>query len=471
MGARSGFPEARRLAIAATLVAVAALGVIPATSSAAPASIKGTFAGPGLPDAGEGVTGVRAVNVETGDIGGADFTGGRRDSWKIELEPGPYALAATTVPFAGGKQVDRLVAFVGAHSGDRETLKLRLKPKRRDRLGGQRRAARGGSGIGDVTVPHPAIWVKQFDVQSSSPELQVLRKGMASMLVTDLVAALGTEACPGVIVERDRIQDVLNEQRLQQLPYFDQNTTIHRGRLIRDNASVTGSINESGGQAVISATYTDRRPGHARTKTVAVQGPTANIFDLEQQLAQKLIEVICSDGLPDTYTGSFQGRSADSEMTRTWSGTVTYERVKPPEPRAAQCAGAGIACYDVVSGSVTWQVSTSPGAFCTYQTPSTTTSIPAGSGGLNVEASGSDTPGYGGGLSANGFADGTIQCGSGDPGQVPLALQDCCFSTNVSNTGQPWADFGENGGFILQGTRTSTGSGTEVTYSWDLTGQ
>jgi hypothetical protein len=54
---------------------------------------------------------------------------------------------------------------------------------------------------------------------------------------------------------------------------------------------------------------------------------------------------------------------------------------------------------------------------------------------------------------------------------VPLALQDCCFSTNVSNTGQPWADFGENGGFILQGTRTSTGSGTEVTYSWDLTGQ
>ena len=456
------------------LVALAACCLVPAGASAADATVKGTFAGPGLPDAGEGVTSVRAVNAATGVVGGTDYTSGKRDRWRLVVAPGPYALAAATVPFGGGKQVDRLVAFVGARSGDAETLKLKLKRKRKGHHPhlGPVGAARVAEGFGDVDVDYPAIWVHQFEVQSSNPELQVLRKGMAEMVLTDLSAAVGTETCPGAIVERERIQDVLNEHALSRLPGFDPSTAVRPGRLIRDNASVTGTVAESGGHAVITATYTDRRPGHARTKTVTVQGPAADIFGLEQQLAQKLIEVICSDGLPDIYTGSFDGRSADSEMTRTWSGTVTYQQVKPPELRADQCAAAGIACYDVVSGSVTWQVSTSPGAFCTYQTPSTTTSIPSGSGGLNVETTGLETPGYGGGLTANGFANGTIQCGSSDPAQVPLALQDCCFSTNVSSTpGQPWADFAENGGWILRGTRTSTGGGTEVTYSWNLTGQ
>ena len=455
------------------LVALAARCLVPAGASAADATVKGTFAGPGLPDAGEGVTSVRAVNAATGVVGGTDYTSGKRDRWRLVVAPGPYALAAATVPFGGGKQVDRLVAFVGVRSGDAEKLKLKLKPKpARPRHRARARAARVSEGFGDVTVPYPAIWVHQFEVQSSDPEFRLLRRGMAEMVLTDLSAAVGTEACPGAIVERERIQDVLNEHALSRLPGFDPSTAVRPGRLIRDNASVTGMLTESGGHAVITATYTDRRPGHARTKTVTVQGPAADIFGLEQQLAQKLIEVICSDGLPDIYTGSFDGRSADSEMTRTWSGTVTYQQVKPPEPRAAQCAAAGIACYDVVSGSVTWQVSTSPGAFCSYQTPSTTTSIPPGSGGLNVEASGHDTPGYGGGLTANGFANGTIQCGSSDPVEVPLALQDCCFSTNVSSAPeQPWADFAENGGWILRGTRTSTGGGTEVTYGWNLTGQ
>ena len=75
---------------------------------AADATVKGTFAGPGLPDAGEGVTSVRAVNAATGVVGGTDYTSGKRDRWRLVVAPGPYALAAATVPFGGGKQVDRL---------------------------------------------------------------------------------------------------------------------------------------------------------------------------------------------------------------------------------------------------------------------------------------------------------------------------------------------------------------------------
>ena len=463
--------RARQL-ITAALVSGAALTAIPAAALAAPATVKGTFAGPGLPDAGDGVTGVRAVNVETGVVGAADYTAGKRDRWRLALEPGPYALAAATVPFGGGKQVDRLVAFVGARSGDTETLKLRLKPKRpgHQRSAHARAAPRVAEGFGDVTVPYPAIWVKQFDVQSSNPELQLLRKGMAEMLVTDLSAALGTPDCPGVIVERERIQDVLNEHRLQQLPGFDQSTTVQRGRLTRDNASVTGSISESGGHAVISATYTDRRPGHSRTKTVAVQGPTVNIFDLEQQLAQKLIEAICSDGLPDRYSGTFSGASVNPETTTSWNGTVTWERLKPPDPQGADCDGRGVACYGVVGGSVTWQVSSSPGAQCVNQSAAKTVSLPgaAGPGVLYVDASGSETPGYSGGFGAPDTTIGTSQCDPSDPPEdETYFLNDCCVATNP---GTPWGDYGQDGGQLLQGSSSTGAPSYQVDRSWVFQG-
>ncbi len=136
----------------------------------------------------------------------------------------------------------------------------------------------------------------------------------------------------------------------------------------------------------------------------------------------------------------------------------------------AQCAGAGIACYDVVGGSVTWQVSTSPGAFCTYQTPSTTTSIAAGSGGLNVETSGSDTPGYGGGLTAGGFADGTIQCGSSDPGKrAPGAPGLLLFDQRLEHAAmgrlRPRTAAGSCRG------RARARQRDRGLYSWNLTGQ
>ena len=50
------------------LVALAARCLVPAGAAAADATVKGTFAGPGLPDAGEGVTSVRAVNAATGSL-------------------------------------------------------------------------------------------------------------------------------------------------------------------------------------------------------------------------------------------------------------------------------------------------------------------------------------------------------------------------------------------------------------------
>jgi hypothetical protein len=442
----------------------AALGLVPAAASAADATIKGTVAGPGIPDQGEGVATIQAINAETGVVGGADYTSGKRDSWSLATDPGPYAMGATTVPFGGGKLVEKLLAFVDARSGKTETVKLKLKKKRRHHHSSAARShARVAEGFGDVDVGYPAIWVHEFDVQSSNPDFGVLRKGIADMLITDIVLGLPA-GCDAVVVERARIQDILDEQKLQQLPGFDQSTTVRPGRLIRDNAGVTGTLTESGGQMTISATYTDRR--HGRSKTVTVQGPAASFFDLEQQLAQKLIDEICSDELPDTYEGTFSGSSVLSEMTATWDGTATFKRLTPSDPNFGACNGSGVACYGVTGGSVTWHISTSPGAtYCQYNTAPQTTAIQPGYGSLSVEASGADSPGYGGALSASDTAPGTVQCPPDPPAQTQLYLFDCCFVTN--DGGSPWGDFALDDGWHLQGTRTEQSK----TYNWDFTGQ
>jgi len=440
----------------------AALGIFPAAASGADATIKGTVAGPGIPDPGEGVTAIRAVNAETGAVGGADYTSGNRESWSLKTAPGPYAMGATTIPFGGGKLVEKLLAFVEANSGKTEKLKLKLKRKRRHHRSAPR-AARVADGFGDVDVDYPAIWVKEFDVQSTDPELGVMRKGMAEMLITDLVGGFPAKpGCKAVIVERSRIGDVINEQKLQQLPHFDPGTRVPKGHIIRDNASVSGTITESGGQVTITATYADRRTG--RTKNVSVQGSNANIFALEQELAQKLLDAICG-ALPDAYSGTFDGKLVDSETTMSWSGTVTYERLRPPDPDGEQCEATETACWRSTGGNVTWQVSTTPGADCTYSAGPKTADIPAGLGFISMDPAGGEAPGYAGHLGGpDSTATGTKQCGDQPPEQVEYHLV-CCFNTNF---GFPWGNYAQDSGWHLQGTYHDDGG---LSSNWDLTGR
>jgi hypothetical protein len=461
--------RARKLVIAA-LACAAVLGAIPVIASAADSTVKGTVAGPGTPDAGEGVTAIRAVNAETGAIGGADYTTGKRDGWSLTVAPGPYAMGATTVPFGGGKLIEKLLAFVEARSGKTETVKLKLKRQRRHhRSAAATPARRVAEGFGDVAVDYPAIWVKEWDIQSTDPEHGVLSKGMAEMLITDLSQGFErTPDCRAVVVERARIGEVISEQTRQQLPGYDPGTRVRQGHLLIDNGTVSGTLTASGGHMTLTATYTDRRNGR-RSRTVSVQGPQESFFSLEQQLAQKLLEVICSDGLPEVYGGTISGSSADTETIRSWHGNVTFERIEPPDPRAAQCNGRGVACYELTSSTVTWETSSAPGAECTHQSGPKTVSAPAGTGMLTVDGGGSETPGYSGGFGALDMAPGTQQCGTEPPEDQTYPLTDCCMATN---SGTPWGDYGENGGLTLRGTRTTnSGPSYTVTHSWDLSGR
>src|SRR4051812_48202211 len=63
------------------------------------------------------------------------------------------------------------------------------------------------------------VTVLYFDNNSDRRELDVLRKGLADMLVTDLAAVEGLQ-----VVEREKLQKLLDEMKLQRGKFFDPKT-------------------------------------------------------------------------------------------------------------------------------------------------------------------------------------------------------------------------------------------------------
>jgi hypothetical protein len=349
---RAGRKRAR--ACAAIVGAAVSLAAAPGeVRAAAPATLKGSLIGAHLPAVGRGVASVRAVRLGSGVMAAADYTD-RHGSWRIQAPAGSYALMAAVMPFNGGKVLNRPVALVRARSGRTRTLRLSLKrmPKKR------RARATVSPGFGDVSVSYPAIWVHDFNVNSTDPELGVLRKGLAAMVITDLYDSIHAfrPRCRAVLVERERIGDVVNEQRLQQLPGFDPSTRVPTGRLIRDNSSVTGTLTNRGGQVALSATYVNRRSG--KRGTVSVQGSVSQIFELEQELAGKLARLICDES--PLYLGEVsgslrideQGECADHEQysysasLRDFSSSGSARPFAIVQGSGAELEGGGAQAYN-----------------------------------------------------------------------------------------------------------------------------
>jgi TolB-like protein/tetratricopeptide (TPR) repeat protein len=137
--------------------------------------------------------------------------------------------------------------------------------------------------LGVTDAPRPVVSVLYFDNQTNKAEYDVLRKGFADMMVTDLVAWDGV-----TVVERDRLEAVLNELKLQQSKGFDKATAVKVGKLIGAQYLVTGSLLMQGdGKLRIDARLIAAEGGKDVT-AASVTGDKDKVFDLEQELVTKL---------------------------------------------------------------------------------------------------------------------------------------------------------------------------------------
>jgi TolB-like protein len=127
------------------------------------------------------------------------------------------------------------------------------------------------------------IAIIYFDNTSGEASLDKLRKGLAGMLISDLSNVNMID-----IVERDRIEDILNEQELNNTSAFDQSSASEIGKLLGAEIILTGAYFEMFDSFRIDARFIDVATGEI-LKAEGVDGESNEFFRLEKQLMWKII--------------------------------------------------------------------------------------------------------------------------------------------------------------------------------------
>ena len=130
----------------------------------------------------------------------------------------------------------------------------------------------------------PVLAVLYFDNDSGQAELDVLQKGLADMLVTDLVACERVQ-----VVERQKLQKLIEELDLQRSKYFDPATAQRLGKVIGATHAVTGSFHSFEPKLRIDLRLVEI----ATSKVVlaeTVTGTKDQFFELEQEIARRFLK-------------------------------------------------------------------------------------------------------------------------------------------------------------------------------------
>ena len=137
-----------------------------------------------------------------------------------------------------------------------------------------------------VAAPAPpkTVAVLNFDNTSGSADYQNMGKALAAMMITDL------SSVPELtLVERERMQDIIEEQRLQSTPLFDPATAVKAGKLMGAQFIVTGAFAAAQPQVRIDTRVIDVETGEI-VKTAKVTGKEDKFFELQQKLASELVD-------------------------------------------------------------------------------------------------------------------------------------------------------------------------------------
>jgi len=128
----------------------------------------------------------------------------------------------------------------------------------------------------------PVLAVLYIDNHSGDAAYDVLEKGLADMLVTDLSAQGLT------VVERSRLQALIAEQKLQRSAFFDAKTAVRVGQGLGATHIVMGALAAMKPELRIDLRLVEVATGKV-VVTAKVNGPSASLFDLEQQLVERFV--------------------------------------------------------------------------------------------------------------------------------------------------------------------------------------
>jgi TolB-like protein len=144
-----------------------------------------------------------------------------------------------------------------------------------------------GAPTGARADGHKAVVaVLYFDNNSPNRDYDVLKKGLADMLITDLSAVDALE-----VVEREKLEKLLDELKLQRSRYFDPKTAQTLGHGIGAEYAVTGAIAAFDPETRIDVRMIDVASGKV-VVAASVTGKKDQLFELEAQLVKKFVDAL-----------------------------------------------------------------------------------------------------------------------------------------------------------------------------------
>jgi TolB-like protein len=127
------------------------------------------------------------------------------------------------------------------------------------------------------------VAILYFDNTGENSSMDQLRKGLADMLITDLSNVRMLD-----IVERDRLESLLEEQNLSNSSDFDPETAARLGELLGADIILTGGYFDLFGSIRIDARFIDVETGQV-LKSDGVDGESSKFFKIQKQLSWKII--------------------------------------------------------------------------------------------------------------------------------------------------------------------------------------
>jgi len=118
-----------------------------------------------------------------------------------------------------------------------------------------------------------------------SPDLSALQKGLNALLIDDI------SKLPGIkVVERERLQVLLDELKLSKSALANPNSAARQGRLLGAGRVASGSyLDPTKGALDIDSVLIKTAPGSAERRVQIAQGQVVQFYDLEKDLARKII--------------------------------------------------------------------------------------------------------------------------------------------------------------------------------------
>jgi len=179
--------------------------------------------------------------------------------------------------------------------------------------------------------PPPTVAVLYFDYTGKDQELEVLRKGLAQMLISDLSGADTIR-----VVERDRLEDILTELKLQGSGKIDPKSAAKLGKLLGARYLVVGGYFDLQGALRVDARIVDVETGRV-VKSFGTNGKPGDFLPVEQTMATNLGQWFSANlpaaapATPSTAPATPTTAPA-TPTTRTATPTTTTPRPTTPPP-------------------------------------------------------------------------------------------------------------------------------------------